>query len=206
MASVKQPPRQCAPREQSSYNDYIATLEKIAPQLRSLLGQLNNEQAVRAGAPKGECAGGGIAFDASSRRGTGSTKTRKSAASRARPSSGARASSSAAKTRRSGAPPRRAESGLRAAEETVQAVSNCGKIVYGVVRDGKLEVQGTVGEVAEDLLGVDCVNAGRKASSKRTGGGSRAKSSSSSSAKRSAARRTGVYGSSEAGDAEEGMI
>ncbi|WZD65182.1 virion core protein [Pseudocowpox virus] len=180
-----------AQRPQSSYDDYVHTLQKIAPQLRSLLSQLNNEQVIRGGATsgEGECVGGAGALEASSstrrsstssssrKRTTGSRSTGNSRSTTSR-SSGSRSSgtrssgSSSTRTRRSGAPPRRDNNGMygdmdiyNGDESTIQAVSNCGKIVYGVVRDGKLDVQGTVGEVCEDLLGVDSVNGGRKRSS-----------------------------------------
>ncbi|WZD65307.1 virion core protein [Pseudocowpox virus] len=179
-----------AQRPQSSYDDYVNTLQKIAPQLRSLLSQLNNDQVIRGGATsgEGECVGGAGALEASSstRRSSASSSSRRRATgsrstgsrttgsrSSATKSSGTRSSgSSGARTRRSGAPPRRDNNGMygdmniyNGDESTIQAVSNCGKIVYGVVRDGKLDVQGTVGEVCEDLLGVDSVNGGRKRSS-----------------------------------------
>ncbi|ADC53990.1 virion core protein [Pseudocowpox virus] len=179
-----------AQRPQSSYDDYVNTLQKIAPQLRSLLSQLNSEQVIRGGATsgEGECVGGAGALEASSstRRSSTSSSSRKrttgsrSTGSRSTTSrsSGSRSSgtrssgSSSTRTRRSGAPPRRNADGMygdmdiyNGDESTIQAVSNCGKIVYGVVRDGKLDVQGTVGEVCEDLLGVDSVNGGRKRNS-----------------------------------------
>ncbi len=57
-----------AQRPQSSYDDYVSTLQKIAPQLRSLLTQLNNEQVIRGGATSSDvdCVGGAGALEASS--------------------------------------------------------------------------------------------------------------------------------------------
>ncbi|ASC55554.1 virion core protein-like protein [Seal parapoxvirus] len=164
-----------AQRSQSSYDDYICTLNKIAPQLRSLLTHLNNEQVVRGGSSgDGEaCAGGASALEAAS--------SRRSASSKGRGYSSATKSSSltSSRSRRSGAPPRR-EGGMRSCDiETVQAVSNCGKIVYGVVKNGKMEVQGTMGEVSEDLLGLECVNGGRKNKNASSSLSSKSKSASS---------------------------
>ncbi|WGU15047.1 virion core protein [Orf virus] len=172
-----------AQRPQSSYDDYVNTLQKIAPHLRSLLTQLNNEQVIRGGAASGDvdCVGGAGALEASSstRRGSSSSSSSRKRTTGTRStgsrstgsrSSGTRSSSST-RSRRSGAPSRRnndgAYSGMNACDDetTIQAVSNCGKIVYGVVKNGKLDVQGTVGEVCEDLLGIDSVNGGRKKSS-----------------------------------------
>lgn len=173
-----------AQRPQSSYDDYVSTLQKIAPQLRSLLTQLNNEQVIRGGATSSDvdCVGGagaleassstrrGSASSSSSRRRTTGTRSTGSRSTGSR-SSGTRSSGST-RSRRSGAPSRRNNDGacggmnaFDSDETTIQAVSNCGKIVYGVVKNGKLDVQGTVGEVCEDLLGIDSVNGGRKKSS-----------------------------------------
>ncbi|AHZ33785.1 virion core protein [Orf virus] len=173
-----------AQRPQSSYDDYVSTLQKIAPQLRSLLTQLNNEQVIRGGATSSEvdCVGGAGALEASSstRRGSSSSSSSRKRTTGTRStgsrstgsrSSGTRSSGST-RSRRSGAPSRRNNDGTYGGmnacddnETTIQAVSNCGKIVYGVVKNGKLDVQGTVGEVCEDLLGIDSVNGGRKKSS-----------------------------------------
>ncbi|ABA00605.1 virion core protein [Orf virus] len=172
-----------AQRPQSSYDDYVSTLQKIAPQLRSLLTQLNNEQVIRGGAAADvDCVGGAGALEASSstRRGSASSSSSRKRTTGTRStgsrstgsrSSGTRSSGST-RSRRSGAPSRRNNDGgcggmnaFDSDETTIQAVSNCGKIVYGVVKNGKLDVQGTVGEVCEDLLGIDSVNGGRKKSS-----------------------------------------
>ncbi|WZD65953.1 virion core protein [Bovine papular stomatitis virus] len=180
-----------AQRAQSSYDDYIQTLNKIAPQLRNLLSHLNSDHAVRGGATGAEACAGGSLEAVSSRRGSSTART-KSRTTR----SSTKTASSSSKSRRNGAPGRRGDggggsiafSGMRACDaETVQAVSNCGRIVYGVMKDGKLEVHGTMGDVCEDLLGVDCVNAGRKNASRRTkssGTGTCASSSSSSASRR----------------------
>ncbi|QQY02713.1 Virion core protein [Orf virus] len=203
-----------AQRPQSSYDDYVNTLQKIAPHLRSLLTQLNNEQVIRGGAASGDvdCVGGAGALEASSsstRRGSSSSSSSRKRTTGTRStgsrSTGSRSSgprsSSSTRSRRSGAPSRRnndgAYSGMNACDDetTIQAVSNCGKIVYGVVKNGKLDVQGTVGEVCEDLLGIDSVNGGRKKSSSgrsgtgtstsRRGGTGTGRSSTSSTGRRS---------------------
>ncbi|QLI57726.1 virion core protein [Orf virus] len=181
-----------AQRPQSSYDDYVSTLQKIAPHLRSLLTQLNNEQVIRGGATSSDvdCVGGAGALEASSstRRGSSSSSSSRKRTTGTRStgsrstgsrSSGTRSSGSSTRSRRSGAPSRRNNDGVYGGmnacddnETTIQAVSNCGKIVYGVVKNGKLDVQGTVGEVCEDLLGIDSVNGGRKKSSSgRSGAG-----------------------------------
>lgn len=155
-----------AQRTQSSYDDYIQTLNKIAPQLRSLLTHLNSDHVVRGGATGEEACAGGSLEAASSRRGSSSSSSRTKRTSR----SSTKTSSS--RSRRSGAPSKRGDGGISSSgmhacdAETVQAVSNCGRIVYGVMKDGKLEVHGTMGDVCEDLLGVESVNAGRKKTSR----------------------------------------
>ncbi|ARF02791.1 SWPV1-222 [Shearwaterpox virus] len=67
--------------------------------------------------------------------------------------------------------PRRRTTAMSSNEQEIQAVTNTGKIVYGVVKeDGKLEIKGHMGEVKEDLLGLDLdvVNAGRKVRTRRS--------------------------------------
>ncbi|ATI21048.1 virion core and cleavage processing protein [Western grey kangaroopox virus] len=122
----------------SSYDEYIDALNKINPQLRTLLSHISTvtEDDASAGYRKGRCATTG-----SSRRCT---------------------------------PVRKRNMCSNAEQQEVQAVTNSGKIVYGVMRDdGVMEVRGSVGEINDDLLGVATVNAGRRtrtSSSTRTTG------------------------------------
>ncbi|DBA42389.1 TPA_asm: MC115L [Molluscum contagiosum virus] len=119
----------------SSYDDYIETINKITPQLKTLLAHISSEQAQAA--PVG------------------------GARARSSPRSGTRCYTSTGRPRSCATGARR-RAYTAAQPEQVQAVTNCGKIVYGTMRDGKMEVQGTVGEVSHDLLGLESVNAGRR--------------------------------------------
>ncbi|AGU99784.1 m101L [Myxoma virus] len=126
----------------SSYDDYIETINKLTPQLRTILSHISGEQA----AQRTNFANNETPEPASVTAGAiKSKKTSKSTGTK------------------SGAPVRkRTTLGLTEHPQIMQAVTNGGKIVYGTVKDGKLEVQGTVGEINQDLLGVESVNAGRK--------------------------------------------
>ncbi|ANS71190.1 virion core and cleavage processing protein [Pteropox virus] len=146
----------------SSYDDYMTTLKKLAPQLKTLLSHISSEQTGMQppllAAPdtsavdttiESVCAAGSP-FEATARKKTSRTK-----------------STPSKRSVKMGAPRSR-----RPMEDDnmMQAVTNCGKIVFGTVRDGKLEVKGTVGEVNADLLGVDLVNAGRKPRTTKSSG------------------------------------
>ncbi|AAF17984.1 gp101L [Rabbit fibroma virus] len=124
----------------SSYDDYIETINKLTPQLRTILSHISGEQT------------------------TQRTNFANNDASESVPvTAGAIKSKKTSKTTKSGVPVRKKTTlGLTEHPQIMQAVTNGGKIVYGTVKDGKLEVQGTVGEINQDLLGVESVNAGKK--------------------------------------------
>ncbi|AID46683.1 virion protein [Pigeonpox virus] len=149
-------------QQHSSFNEYVEAMHKLNPQLKTLLNHIN---AITANVPPNNFSEGSTpsvtptsnnntpskdivtaGVPRKSSRCTGTTSTRKTCS-----------------RRRGGA--------MASNEQEVQAVTNSGKIVYGVITgDGQLEVKGHVGEVNEDLLGVDLdiVNAGRKTRTKRT--------------------------------------
>ncbi|QHR82643.1 core structural protein [Brazilian porcupinepox virus 1] len=130
----------------SSYDDYIETLNKLTPQLRSILAHISGEQQNSSRTNlnnEPECSAGAM------------TKNKKRAT---------KACSTATKT--CGSPVRKKNVFNNNEDlKVMQAVTNCGKIVYGTVKEGKLDVQGTVGEINQDLLGIESVNAGRKSKS-----------------------------------------
>ncbi|AMB18433.1 M101L [Myxoma virus] len=126
----------------SSYDDYIETINKLTPQLRTILSHISGEQATHRTNLANSETPETVPVTAGAIK---SKKTSKSTGTK------------------SGAPVRkRTTLGLTEHPQIMQAVTNGGKIVYGTVKDGKLEVQGTVGEINQDLLGVESVNAGRK--------------------------------------------
>ncbi len=147
----------------SSYDDYIETINKLTPQLRTLLAHISGEQQSHAGRTNlletknnvqpseqkiEDCLVAG-ARDSSPRRKRSSTSNKPRSRS----------------SKTSGAPARRMTGGLGAIEsqgQVIQAVTNGGKIVYGTMKDGKLDVKGMVGEVNHDLLGIESVNAGKR--------------------------------------------
>ncbi|AWU47146.1 Virion core and cleavage processing protein [Sea otter poxvirus] len=138
----------------SSYEDYIVTLKKLAPQLTSLLAHIGGDQSGIQSVQQlsvtdstdtvnnaDTIVGGSNTYDASiSKRNASRTKGRNT---------------------KMGAP-RRQRRAIDSDNTMMQAVTNGGKIVFGTVKDGKLEVKGTVGELDHDLLGIDTVNAGRR--------------------------------------------
>ncbi|CCD83283.1 core protein [Squirrelpox virus] len=145
----------------SSYDDYISTINKLTPHLQTLLAHISEQQShacVSAAATGVSVADAAPAPDADVTAGACDPVPRTRRTTKPRTTRG---TASKTGTRGSGAPRRRTAFGAEPGQ-TVQAVTNCGKIVYGTVRDGKIEVQGTVGEIAHDLLGVEAVNAGQR--------------------------------------------
>ncbi|APG58322.1 25 kDa core protein A12L [BeAn 58058 virus] len=126
----------------SSYDDYFETLNKLTPQLRTILAHISGEEAnnnSRSNLVKpteNECAAGACP----------KPKCKKT-------------------TMKTCGNPGRRKNVLNNNPEDLkimQAVTNSGKIVYGTVKEGKLDVKGTVGEINQDLLGIESVNGGRK--------------------------------------------
>nr|WGO62729.1 putative virion core protein [Wadden Sea poxvirus] len=128
----------------SSYDDYIETINKITPQLKTILSHISGEQNnLNNNLEKNVAAGSMI----KSKKKNNNTK----------PKTSNNYNNGYSKKK----------SACNSSSDIVQAVTNCGKIVYGTVSDGKLDVHGTVGEVNYDLLGIDSVNGGRKQLTKK---------------------------------------
>ncbi|QHG62662.1 virion core protein [Cetacean poxvirus 1] len=138
----------------SSYDDYINTLNKLAPSLRSLLSHISGEQAhspnLLPNCDTDTTTGGAV-----KRKKTCSSKTKNNNPSTKTSKVGSKKKTSVYNN-----------DICKNNNKFVQAVTNNGKIVYGTVSNGKLDVHGSVGEVHEDLLGIDTINAGKPKKSK----------------------------------------
>ncbi|ASK51309.1 Virion core and cleavage processing protein [Eptesipox virus] len=131
----------------SSYDDYYETIKKLSPQLKTILAHINSEQTQHR------------VVDTTSTVTGGSCPPRKKCSSKPCKTSKKMTSSGC-----TSAVKRKTMYNNTNEPQIMQAVTNAGKIVYGTIKDGKLEVQGTVGEIDHDLLGVNFVNGGKKPS------------------------------------------
>ncbi|QDJ95044.1 virion core and cleavage processing protein [Hypsugopox virus] len=142
----------------SSYDDYYETIKKITPQLKTILAHINGEQSQRP------------ILEADTSTVTGGACNSKQKCSPCAPKPCSTRRSTNKKMINSGSSNIRRKTmydNSSNAPQIMQAVTNAGKIVYGTMKDGKLEVQGTVGEIDQDLLGVNFVNGGKKIPSKK---------------------------------------
>ncbi|ABQ43578.1 core protein [Tanapox virus] len=136
----------------SSYDDYIETINKLTPQLRTILAHISGEQqGARTNLVNKESSSDEISAGTTYSK----LKTKKSTKGQI-------------STKSSGAPLRKKTVFGYGEPQIMQAVTNGGKIVYGTVKEGKLEVQGMVGEVNQDLLGIESVNAGKKVTKRQS--------------------------------------
>ena len=136
----------------SSYDDYIETINKLTPQLKTILAHISGEQTTTNLIPD----------NTSDDVKAGSMCSTNKSCSKKKCSDVSK-SVRTHTTKSSGAPRKKhVFSSVDNNPQIMQAVTNCGKIVYGTVKDGKLEVHGTVGEINQDLLGIESVNGGRK--------------------------------------------
>ncbi|QRI42967.1 virion protein [Cheloniid poxvirus 1] len=141
-------------QQHSSFDEFVDAMQKIKPQLKTILSHIGtitanvpqNNQLPESYIPQNSNLQNKEVVAAGARKPRCSTVVKKPCT------------------------PRRRTTAMSSNEQQIQAVTNSGKIVYGVVKDGKLEVKGHVGEVKEDLLGLDLdvVNAGRKARTRRS--------------------------------------
>ncbi|AAR07459.1 103L [Yaba monkey tumor virus] len=134
----------------SSYDDYIETINKLTPQLRTILAHISGEQGTKTNLVK---------EPSNEEISAGTTcRIKKSYGS---PKSKCQMKSNCAPKKKNNV------FGYEESPQIMQAVTNGGKIVYGTVREGKLDVQGMVGEINQDLLGIESVNAGKKVTKKQ---------------------------------------
>ncbi|ALA62504.1 virion protein [Turkeypox virus] len=146
-------------QQQSSFSEYLDALHKIDPQLKTLLSHISS---ITGNTSQTNQLADTLTTKNSNLHNVTSTSDTCAGAPRVR--------SRCTTAIRKPCTPRR-RNGMASNEQQIQAVTNTGKIVYGVVNeDGKLEVKGHVGEIKEDLLGLelDVVNAGRKTRTRKT--------------------------------------
>ncbi|AAF44520.1 virion protein [Fowlpox virus] len=147
-------------QQHSSFNEYVEAMHKLNPQLKSLLNHIN---AITANTPPNFSEGSLPSTPPASNNSPTPKDVTAGAPRKSSRCTGTTSTRKPCSRRRGGA--------MASNEQEVQAVTNSGKIVYGVITgDGQLEVKGHVGEVNEDLLGIDLdiVNGGRKTRTKRT--------------------------------------
>ncbi|UOX38820.1 A12 protein [Finch poxvirus] len=142
-------------QQHSSFDEFVEAMHKIKPQLKTILSHIGT---ITANPPPN----GQLPETYTSQNANLQNKEVISA--------GARKSRCSTVVKKP-CNPRRRTTAMSSNEQEIQAVTNSGKIVYGVVKeDGRLEVKGHVGEIKEDLLGLDLdvVNAGRKTKTRRS--------------------------------------
>nr|ASF87542.1 virion core protein [Sheeppox virus] len=151
----------------SSYDDYIETINKLTPQLRTILAHISGEQASQKSNLTPEDNTTNNIDENEVKAGNVKTKTcitkpnKKSKSCINKQTTSRSGNVSSSKSVNNGAVFKKRNT-FNETDQVMQAVTNGGKIVYGTMKEGKLEVQGMVGEINQDLLGIESVNAGRR--------------------------------------------